>query len=392
MAETAYPVNSPDARQAWSRVLAKETLDGCMASKFMGESESSLIQIKKVMQKGDGIKCSFDLVGLLSAPGTIGDEPLEGNEERLSFYRDSVIINQLRHAVRTRGKVSEQGVPWETRRVSKEALVDWGKERWDIWTFNQLCGFTAQRDERFTGLSCARPPTRQCLAACDNEDDLANKPEATFELDMITDMKADLELSEINVRPVKYAGEESFIVFLHPHQVRDLRQSDDWKMAQAQARERSKDNPLFTGALGMWAGVAIYESKYVTRGVSADGTPLNNVRRAVMCGAQSLVGAIQYQSVGGKHRMMDWYEEKFDYANKVGVSTGIFAGIKKAQWRSAYEQCSKECGSDGLGDHGTIVMSTHARSGCAGFERIASEMTPDEFRAAGIAEHFAEDV
>lgn len=392
MAETAHPVNSPEARQVWSRMLAKEALDGCMMSKFMGEDEGSLIQLKKVFQKGDGVKCSFDLVGLLTGAGTAGDETLEGNEERLNYFRDNVTIQQLRHAVRTRGKMSEQMVPWDTRRVAKDRLRMWTKERWDIWAFNQLCGFTSQTDERYTGLSCVKAPTRHCFASGESDEAVATATAAEFQLDMITDMKTALELSEVNVSPVVYDGGEAFVLFLHPYQSAGLKKSEEWKTIQSEAGSRGKNNPLFTGALGYWDGVVIHESKYVTRGVGDDGAPLDGVRRAVMCGAQSLVGAIQSQSVGGASRMMDWNEKSFDYGNKLGVSTGIFGGLKKAQWKSTGNHCANICGEDGLGDHGTVVMSTAARPTCIGAERLYTELTPAEAQAQLEAENLAAQI
>jgi hypothetical protein len=39
----------------------------------------------------------------LSGAGIQGDSTLEGNEEALTLYRDTVLIDQLRHAVRSGG-------------------------------------------------------------------------------------------------------------------------------------------------------------------------------------------------------------------------------------------------------------------------------------------------
>lgn len=98
MAQTEYGVNHPLAVKAWSRKLFQEALKECWASKFMGKTSSSLVQIKDEVEKGPGDRIRIGLRMQLTGAGVQGDATLEGNEESLVTYYDDLIINQLRHA------------------------------------------------------------------------------------------------------------------------------------------------------------------------------------------------------------------------------------------------------------------------------------------------------
>jgi N4-gp56 family major capsid protein len=104
----------------------------------------------------------------------------------------------------------------------------------------------------------------------------------------------------------------------------------------------SKDNPIMTGALGMYNGVVLHESTRITAGVnSATGATVATARRAVLMGAQA--GFIGFGK-GQSFNNFDWNEELFDYGNKLGVEAGLIHGLKKARFNNA--------------DFGTIVLPT----------------------------------
>lgn len=115
----------------WSKKLFQEALKQTWASKFMGKSSNSLIQIVEDTQKGPGDRIRLPLRMQLSGSGIEGDGTLEGNEEALSTYYDDLLINQLRHAVRSEGKMSEQRVPFSVREEARMGLQDWWADRID---------------------------------------------------------------------------------------------------------------------------------------------------------------------------------------------------------------------------------------------------------------------
>jgi hypothetical protein len=71
------------------------------------------------------------------------------------------------------------------------------------------------------------------------------------------------------------------------------------------------------------------------------------VRRALLCGAQAAVAGF---GMGHDKSTYDWFEQRFDYGNKLGVKSGCIAGLKKSTYT--------ESGSNH--DFGVVVMSSKA--------------------------------
>jgi hypothetical protein len=78
---------------------------------------------------------------------------LEGNEEALETFYQDVLIDQLRHAGRSGGKMSEQRMPFSVR----NEIARWPRrlvgERIDTWFFNQISGNTGATDSRYVGFN-----------------------------------------------------------------------------------------------------------------------------------------------------------------------------------------------------------------------------------------------
>ena len=88
MATTDYPVNHPLAVKLWSKKIAREVLKQTMASKFMGTSSNSMIQIFDETSKGPGDRVRVPLRMQLTGRGVSEGTALEGNEEALATYND----------------------------------------------------------------------------------------------------------------------------------------------------------------------------------------------------------------------------------------------------------------------------------------------------------------
>lgn len=133
MAVTNYGVNANEAVKLWSRRLAREVLKATYINKFIGEGDDSVIQLRNDTKKGPGDRVRVTLRMQLSGDGVSGDGTLEGNEEPLTTYTDDFLINQLRHAVRSAGKMSEQRIPFSVREEAMSGLRDWWADRMDTW-------------------------------------------------------------------------------------------------------------------------------------------------------------------------------------------------------------------------------------------------------------------
>lgn len=352
MATTSYGVNDALAVKLWARKLFQDALKATWASKFMGKGSDSLIQIKDETSKGAGDKVTFGLRMQLSGAGVQEDNSLEGNEEALTTYSDAVYINQLRHAVRSSGKMSEQRVPFSVRDEAKQGLQDWWADRIDTWFMNQLGGYTAQSDTRYTGNQAAvAPSTNRKLFMNGSADESQTTTSHIITLQAIDKCVERAKTASPTMRPIRVPGYgEVHVMFLHPYQVYDLRAATaaagSWYDIQKAALTANGDtkNPIFTGALGVYNGVVLHESTRVPQGVnSSTGAAISTVRRAIFCGAQAGVMAYGKDTSGGE---MSWVEELFDYGNQLGVSAGMVAGLKKTQFNSE--------------DFGTITVSSYA--------------------------------
>ena len=352
MATTSYGVNDAEAVKLWSRKLAREALKATYIQKFIGKSSDSLIQLRGDTQKGPGDKITTILRMQLNGDGVEGDGTLEGNEEALTTYTDSVVINQLRHAVRSAGKMSEQRIPFSVRQEAMDGLKDWFADRWDTAFFNHICGYTPVTDTKFlAGNAVAGPSSTHWIRADNNSTDqaLTTYADDKMDLELIDKAKETAETLSPMIRPIMVNGERMYVFFMHPYQATDLRintNTGQWLDIQKAAMQGGKisNNPIFTGAMGVYNNVVLHVSTRVTQGVnSSTGAAEAAVRRAVLCGAQAC--GMAFGQANGPNQY-SWTEELFDYSNQLGVSGGYIGGLKKHQYNST--------------DFGTVVVSTYA--------------------------------
>jgi N4-gp56 family major capsid protein len=347
MATTDYGVNHPLALKHWSRDLMKEALKKTYALQFMSTGKDALCTIKTETQRDKGDRIRVGIRAQLNGAGVSGDDTLEGNEESLETFYQDVVIDQLRHAVRSGGKMSEQRVPFSVRAEARDGLADWWAERFDTWFFNQLAGNTAASDLRYAGFNATVAPDADHVTYHNSgstaEVSLSASTVAQMNLSAIEIAVEKAKIAKNAVRPIRINGGDHWVMFLHTYQVTDLRKSTatgQWQDIQKAAMNggRVSENPIFTGALGMYNNVILHESTRVP------ASPTNaSARRAVLCGAQAL--CLAFGREHGKNTY-SWVEELFDYENQLGVAAGCQAGLIKTRFNGS--------------DYGTVVVPTYA--------------------------------
>ena len=355
MATTSYGVNHELAVKLWAKKLFAESLKQTAYSELMGTGSDSVIQIRSETNKSEGDRVRIGLRMQLSGDGVSGDNTLEGSEEALTTYSDDVMIDQLRHAVRSAGEMSEQRVPFSVRDEARNGLQDWWSDRLDSWFFNQVCGYVPQTNVKYTGMqSVSSPGTASQVFAGSATNDQGLTASDTMTLATI-DKAVVLAKTRpsIPLRPATIRGRKLYVMFLHPYQVRDLRQASagqtwmDIQRALVQGGLKDeRSSPIYAGGemVGIYNGVLLLENTRVTQGVnSSTNVPVPNVRRAVLLGAQAAAFAYGKRQSSTE---MTWVERLFDYDNELGVSAGMIAGLKKLRFNGI--------------DHGTIVTSTYA--------------------------------
>lgn len=355
MAMTMYTVNSPEAVKLWSDKLSREALKKTWFRRFIGDGQDAILQRHTNFKKSAGDRLTVTLRMQLTADGVLGDNTLEGNEEALTTYTDNLFINQQRNAVRSAGRMSQQRVTFSIREEAMDGLSDWFANRYDTAMFNQLCGNTAinalagDLPLLLGGSNAVIAPSAGRIYRPNGratDEALTTGDEMTLQL--IDYLVGKAKKATPVIRPVRWDGKDYYVLVLHTDQVTQLRtntSTGQWLDIQKAAMTggRIADNPIFTGALGEYNGVVLFDSTRITNGVnSTTGAPVTNARRAVFLGAQA--GMIAFGGASSESSM-DWNEELFDYGNQLGVSSGSIFGIKKSVYNSV--------------DFGTIVLSTY---------------------------------
>src|SRR5689334_19596201 len=215
MATTSYGVNNALAVKLWSKRLFREALKATFAYKFMGESDDSLCQVKNETSKGPGDRVTIGLRMQLSGDGVQGDGTLEGNEEALVTYSDNLFIDQIRNAVRSAGKMSEQRIPFSVREEAMMGLRDWFAGRIDYWFMNQLAGNTAETRNLYTGLQAAIAPTTAQLLVQGQSNGAESSLGSTntFTLGMIDRGVATAKTLTPVIRPINVSGSPMYVAF-----------------------------------------------------------------------------------------------------------------------------------------------------------------------------------
>jgi len=367
MAATSYGVNDPLAVKTWSKRLMVEALKQTYAKRFMGEGSANIIQVKDELSKGPGDKITYGLRMQLNGVGVIGDGTLEGNEESLTTYNGSIVINQLRHAVRSAGRMSQQRVPFSIREEALSGLVDWWSNKIDLGFMNQLGCNTAEpvyvgtAGTQNTGLQApfSLPKTDihylSAHTAATGDENITSSDIWTLSLidraiERATTMGTQgIPTTSPAIRPVKIAGKSFYVAFIHTYQKTDLRTNTatgqflDIQKAAMTGGE-IEDNPIFDGSLGVYNNTIIHADVRVPTGVnsSTSTTAISTVYRSLFCGAQAAVIAFGRENGPNK---MTWVEELFDYENQLGVSAGMIWGLNSTQFNNSL--------------FGNIVMSTY---------------------------------
>ena len=259
---TAPTEITPELRlQAWAKSTFSAGMQKSFFNKFTGNSPENIIQIKEELKKTAGDTIHIPLLMPLSGAGVTGDNILEGNEEQL-IYRDfAVTIDQIRNGVRIKGKMEEQKVQLDMRKDARTALSKWLADYIDKKIFSELS--TDPTPDRIVYGGTAT--SEGSIGAAD-----------TFSTKLIGKAKR-IALADENtmIKPVRIDGIDTYVMVIDQWQARDLMADEIWINAQQYANVRGKDNPIFSGALGMYDGVVIHQCNRVLRTETGSGGTKN---------------------------------------------------------------------------------------------------------------------
>jgi len=110
--------------QLWRKQLFADVRDSLYMQRFIGPAETNMIQEMTDLKGTPGYRITFGLGIKLSGNGITGDSELEGNEEAMTDYSETIDIDQLRNAVRLTGRMDEKQNAYKMRTSANLSLHD----------------------------------------------------------------------------------------------------------------------------------------------------------------------------------------------------------------------------------------------------------------------------
>jgi N4-gp56 family major capsid protein len=351
MAVQSFPAGDPKAAVQWSIGVEAEVLKKISFNQFMGKRPDSVIHVKDELTKkaGDTVKYSLRYQLDETVPPKVGNAALEGNERIPDYQTDSLVIQQIRDAVRVYDVDDRQRITFDHREEARAGLGDLLSAALDQAFFHHICGNTAQTQLGLTGNNAVssatnviRPPTRAA-----DQDIVAGETFSLAVLDKAVEL-AKTRSPAIRQPWIPALSRYAFPVFIHSYDVTSLRNNaSDWSALMDNAMQGGMvaNNPKFTGHLGYYNGCVLVESTRVTQGInSSTGAAVAAVRRPVLCGAQAC--GMSWGRFAGNPNKFQWIEQMFDYENELGVAARMIGGLKKLIYNSI--------------DYATIVMPVYS--------------------------------
>ena len=362
MALTNFAALTSEQKTAWSMDLWKHARNESFIAKFLGKGPNSLVQHVTELKKSEkGARAVMTLLADLEGDGIAGDRTLEGNEEAMKTYEQVIRIDQLRHANRSKGRISDQKSIVEFRSNSRDVLAYWLADRIDQMAFLTLAGRsyaykpngTTRVGSDLQNLEFASdvtaPSTNRAmrwdtstgleLVAAGSENALGDADVPKWD----TFLELKKYAKENYIRGVKNGGDEVYHAFLTPMAMMLLKQDDTFKQNVRYAQSRGSDNPLFTGSSVLIDGIMLHEFRHVPAwsSTSADfgmNTALTNGAGShiLFCGAQALGMA----DIGNP----EWVEKDFDYDNQHGISVSKMLGFLKPRFYNPVTATTEDFG------------------------------------------------
>jgi hypothetical protein len=324
--------------QAWDDDFWTEWVRESRWKAYMGTDENSIIQVKErgsgTWRRGD--RFTYNFVGNLTNSGVTGSNMMEGNEEALDQGAFMLSVDKIRNAVLV-PEVEEIKNAIDMRDAARSQLKTWiSKKTRDSLTLaaGSINGVAfasateAQRDawldynydRALFGASLSNTDSTGGTVAYDFSDSLATIDNTTdkFTIAAASLMKRLAQNEAAGIAPIRTKGDEEWYVILaNKYAMRDLKTDTAFLANNREARERGKENPLFTGAGYIHDGLIIREFPEIP--VTTNGT--------IQVGPVYLMGA-QAMAMAWARRSRT-VVKTFDYDDKWGVEISEIRGMDK---------------------------------------------------------------
>ena len=358
MANTDWGAITPMQKKVWQGRAWKQTRDQSFwfATGMMGSGTEDISKpihyVKELTATERGDKCVMHLIPDLAGDGVAGDNLLKGKEEAMTASTQEIRLDQLRHAVRSQGQMSEQRTVIRFRVTAKDQLGNWASQKIDELAFltvsgyaytNNLDGTLRPGSSELPSLAFAADVTspstnRQFFAGtATSTATLTASDKVTWNL--IVQVCAYAKRKRI--KPLRHSGRETLCMVLSTEGARDLKLDTNYQTNVGRAAQNGQKNPLFTGYFADIDGICLFEHPKVRTTLGAASGSRFGAAGAVH-GAQHLMFGAQCMGFA-RINDMKWEEDADDdYGNRQNLGGGMIIGFKKPVFSSIYDAGANE--------------------------------------------------
>lgn len=309
MADQRNQVNIPAnlVPKVWAKKVWHEGVKDSYFDKFTAMDGSNVVHQNKDLTNVKGDSVVFGLMMNLTGSGVEGNrQKLSGAEDTLNIYDFTVQTQLVRNAV-SRFEADDQRSQYDMLKEIKVVLKQWLSD----WLDNKLISKLSYNPSNGEVLYASAAGTQSSITANDK-----------LTTTIISRAKRKAMMHAPKVQPIKVDGMDKYIMLVHPWAARDLKDDPKWLAAQQNANVRGSKNPIFTGALGEYDGVILYEYERVQTGNI--GASSANVCQNLLLGKQAACFAVARPA---KH-----IEQTDDYGNVAGNGIAFYGAVEKTKF------------------------------------------------------------
>lgn len=309
MADQRNQVNIPAnlVPKVWAKKVWHEGVKDSYFDKFTAMDGSNVVHQNKDLTNVKGDSVVFGLMMNLTGFGVEGNrQKLSGAEDTLNIYDFTVQTQLVRNAV-SRFEADDQKSQYDMLKEIKVVLKQWLSD----WLDNKLISKLSYNPSNGEVLYASAAGTQSSITANDK-----------LTTTIISRAKRKAMMHAPKVQPIKVDGMDKYIMLVHPWAARDLKDDPKWLAAQQNANVRGSKNPIFTGSLGEYDGVILYEYERVLS--SNIGASSANVCQNLLLGKQAACFAVARPA---KH-----IEQMDDYGNIAGNGIAFYSAVEKTKF------------------------------------------------------------
>ena len=321
MGKTFIPTGSTAAKKIWDEKIWREAMKVSYFNKFMNTKGDSIVFEKDELTKSKGDTIYFGLRTRLDKGYLPSGTPVEGNENALTTFQDSVVVDEKNFGIRDGGMIVRQRAFYDLDMESEQALIDQSAENFDLEMFTKLKATNTSNLYEVAGVFTRTATLATAISGVTTAD--------TLNPEFITKIKTwalTNRVSQIPMKPIRVEGRDYLVLLVHPDCLADLEVDTTFAQARREAEVRGKDNPIFTGAYAIWNGVVIHAHENVT--IASNGGLGSNVPYAqnYLLGERALVL--------GMAKKPTIVADTFSYGQENGYASLAMFGVKKPQFNS----------------------------------------------------------